>query len=82
MQVFLVGHGDHLQDNPAMRGKQAVEGFEINRQVAMADRLEHLDRDYLAEPALDMAVIGEEDLDPVVQALFPDPPGCPVVLLC
>ena len=47
----------------------------------MADSLEHLDGDDFAEAALDMAVIGEEDLDPVRQPFFLHPPGGPVELL-
>jgi len=78
--VFLVGDGDGLEDNPAAGGKQLIQGRKVHRQVGMADSLEHLDGDDLAEAALDMAVIGEEDCDPVRQPFFLHPPGSPVEL--
>ena len=78
--IFLVGHGDRLQGDPAAGGEQPVQSGKIDRQMGMAHRFQHLDGDNPAEPSLHMTVVGELDVDPVPKPLLLHPSCRPVIL--
>ena len=70
-----IGGGDAVLQGQAARLEQAVDDLEVGRQVLQADMLEHADR---ADPVVDLgsgdvAVVGQPDLDPILQARLPDP---------
>jgi hypothetical protein len=64
----VIGHRDRLQRHSTARSQKPVADGEVLAPVLLAHRLEHLDRDDLVEPPVQLAIVAEQDLD-----LAPEP---------
>jgi hypothetical protein len=62
-------------------GQEPVEGREVGVPVALADRLEHLDRADRIELAVDVTVVAQFHADPAGQPGLGDPAGGQRLLL-
>jgi hypothetical protein len=79
--VARVGAGDELQREQAAGFQQPGNHVGERRLVAVAQRLDHLDRDNLVELTPDVAEIAELHLDAIIQTGRSDPLAREFVLL-
>ena len=77
--MTVVRNGDRLDDGDAILGEEAIDRLEVPGEIAVAHRLQHLDRhDPIVRRPLrgQVPVVDEADLHPVREALPLDPlPG-------
>ena len=71
----IVADRDELERRLAAGLEQAGDALEIVRPIFLADRLHHLDAGDGVEPALDVAIIGERDVDLAGEAGMGEPPS-------
>ena len=67
-----IGERDHLQPGAPVRCQARAQLGEEGGPVALAHRLEHLDRGQAVEAAGDVAIVLKPDLDPLGQARLED----------
>ena len=79
--VEVVGDHDRLQEHRPARLGQGRAALEEGREELPPDGLDHLDRGQLVVGAGEVAVVGGQDLDPVVEALGAHPLGRVGVLM-
>ncbi|MNZ41380.1 hypothetical protein D3C78_589280 [compost metagenome] len=72
LAVALVADGDGLQQHQPVRLEQLRALAEVLGQVAVADRLDHLDRHQLVELAVELAIVLEQQGDAIFQAHLGD----------
>ena len=77
----VVRHGDGLQPDPPARRQVRIQGGEVGVPVALADRLEHLDRADRVELAVDVAVVTQFHADLAGQPGLGHPAGGQRLLL-
>ena len=77
----LVAAADRVQQGDAVLGQDVAQPVEESGIIALADMLEHADRDDAIEGARDIAIVHEADVDLVGEALLGDAGARHLVLL-
>ncbi|MNI42412.1 hypothetical protein D3C73_967080 [compost metagenome] len=66
--ITLVADGDGLQQHQAVVLEQRGAAAKVERQIAVPDRLDHLDRNQLVEAPAEVAVVFAQDGNALLQA--------------